>query len=478
MHFRVVSIPLNRPDILGFLTPPPAQVRGRALHILDQLPTEASYRSWLNRLQTQPDLATLLSIHHPLNNVIMTHTDRLVPVEFLLNEADYLTRNLGGWAPIYFAVIAADEPWTHDPLLKHARILADYGPDIRSLGPDIDLVQQRMVQEMGLETSELITSIRVLAQGLDAVVGEGWGRTAAQVDWLLSQLAQDAGPPLLWLYALLDRLVRIEQHRRSARADGDEENAGHIAQWQNQLEQEYGLNLILKGEYIMGRHRRSTILLAPHLGVVIKQPGLEPFHEAELSAHIHQGQAENWPRLTHNGVLVTAAGRVRLIVEDGLVERLSGVFDHDIRLSTVMGLIVEPFVVGPTLQDAILSERSRLTRDLYETVVLHQQVCELMGIENGDWHSANFILVDDDRQMVHVDWGAARPLRAEERNAEGERQRVDQVRNIAFSFHDERLAGRVSALHEALLTHPERLQQLKQAAQAMILKHERSKIND
>ena len=205
-------------------------------------------------------------------------------------------------------------------------------------------------------------------------------------------------------------------------------------------------------------------MIAPELGVVVKQPAPEPFHEVILSARTYHSLPENWPTLTRDGSLVTARGRLRLTLEEGLIPRLNQVFGHHVRFSTLLGLIIEPHLKGPTAQEMVLANPSRLTRSLYETFVLHQQVCEVMGIENGDWHSANFIAVPDERELVHIDWGAARPLRRNELTPRGARARLDQVQNIAYSFHDEALAEHTLALHRDLVEDALRLGRLQRRA--------------
>jgi hypothetical protein len=89
-------------------------------------------------------------------------------------------------------------------------------------------------------------------------------------------------------------------------------------------------------------------------------------------------------------------------------------------------------------------------------------------VENGDWHAANFIRRASDDEIVHIDWGAARPLRENELTENGRLARFNQVKNIAFSFHDDGLARRVLALHEALAGDGERLAQLRARAEKMV----------
>jgi hypothetical protein len=284
----------------------------------------------------------------------------------------------------------------------------------------------------------------------------------------LGQPSQQPIPPLLLHDALLGEMVRIETARRRALFSGDLELAEAIEAWQQIRAHETGLRLILKGEYVVGRARRSTVLIAPELGIVIKQPGPEPFHEIKLAARTYRGAEENWPYLTHDGALVTPRGRMRLIVEENLLPQLARIFDLQLMVSTLMGLTVEEYIPGQTVQEQILADPIRMTPALYDKFILHQQVCELLGIENGDWHSANFMNRPRDGRLVHIDWGAARPLRPEELNAEGRLLRLNQMRNIAFSFHDQRLAERVLYLHQEFIANEDRLVQIRQEAQALI----------
>lgn len=482
--YIVAAIPLNRPDVTQYLQSQPPRV-GTPVRILAQRPTAAARRAWVQRLANEPTLANFLAIHDPHNHVMQTRTAQLVPVQFL-HKPGFLDHNWGGWTAIYFGVmqLPAEIP-TDDPLLQHLQVLTEYGPRIRWLGAAEARAAARLEKETAVSLPTLINATLYLAQKRRQFVDHSrplWQTRADYAQqlraWLhrsgdVLDVAGTAVPRLLLLDDLLHTLVTIEQERRSAQANGQPETAAAIAAWQERLQQEAGVLLLLKGEYIMGRHRRSTILLLPQQGVVIKQPGLEPFHEVELNAKTVAGQPENWPLLTEGGALVTAAGRLRLVVEEDLVEQLYAVFDHRALSSTLLGLSIEPFVAGPTLQEYVLADPQRMTAKWYEEIVLHQQVCEWMGLENGDWHAANFILGENGRfgengRLTHVDWGAARPLLPQEKTAVGVQQRLNQVRNIAYSFHDEALAERVNQLHADLIADEVRLAQLRNQARDLI----------
>lgn len=479
-HFRVVAIPLNRPPVVAFLkasVSPDASAprRGAPLRIIDQRPTRAALAAWAGRLHRAPTVETLIQRDDPHAHLIQTTTDRLIPVAFLRDDPDYLTRNLGGWGAVYFAVIdAPTDPPPDDPLLAQAETLADYGPRIRTYGADPAQVGARLLTEFGLTAAALSAAfirLDTLRQQRIPPQSAAWREIAAWAMRVYAEIATercfadaDAAPlpePLL-LDELLDALVRIEQTRRAAFAAGDDARAEAIRAWQAQRQQQHGLLLILKGEYIMGRHRRSTVLIAPELGSVAKQPAPEPFHEAHLGFRTVDGQPENWPVLTRDGALVTPGGRVRQVVDEHIIAPLNRVFAHPVRLYTLLGLVVEPFVAGPTVQEYVLQQPARLQARVYEQVLIHQRVCELLGIENGDWHSANFIVLpqherDGTPRLVHIDWGAARPLRNEEHTPDAAQARLAQVRNFAFSFHDEALAAQAARLHDELVADADRL---------------------
>ncbi len=477
VRYRVLAIPLNRPEIVDFLQPVRPESRGQAVRIIGQRPTRAAEAAWVNRLNgAEPTLADLLALDDPHGHLVNAATDRLIPAE-KLGDARFLTNNLGGWAPIYFAVagLAGDLETTADPLLKQAEVMADYGETIRYFGADPIQVQARLEVETGLaEVGRLAHCFARLQQVRQGGPAEAsYAAVERLYDELISKRhfgrpGQRPIPPLLLYDALLGEMVRIETARRQALADGSPERAEAIAAWLEEKRQATGLQLILKGEYIVGRARRSTVLIAPELGIVVKQPGPEPFHEIKLAARIYRETAENWPYLTGDGALVTPRGRMRLIVEEDLLPQISRVFDFQLAVSALMGLTVEEFVPGQTVQQMVLDQPERLTAELYDAFVLQQQVCELLGIENGDWHSANFMHRPRDGRLVHIDWGAARPLRPQERTPQGRLQRLNQMRNIAFSFHDQRLAERVLYLHEALVGDDARLAQIREKAQALV----------
>ncbi len=426
--------------------------------------------------QRQPAVDDLMAIDDPHGHLRITTTDRLVPVE-ALEDPGYLTRNLGGWAPIYFGVFGLmnGQDAEDDPLLEHAEVLVDYGNQIHSFGADPSQAQSRLEFETGIaEVSLFVHFLERLEHTRQASMKRS---KTAFIEKLYLEIAngrrfeqpgQLAIPRVLLLDTLLDEMVRLELERRYDLASGDLQPAEMIKVWQKEKELETGLRLILKGEYVVGRARRSTVLIAPELGVVVKQPGPEPFHEIALGTRIYKEAEENWPVLTHDGALVTPRGRLRLIIEEDVLPKIARVFGQQIDFSTLMGLTIEEYIPGDTIQQRVLAQPDYMTPALYGQFVLHQQVCEFLGIENGDWHSANFMIRPNTGQLVHVDWGAARPLRLEELNAKGRVARLNQMKNIAFSFHNQQLAERVLFLHEELIGDYRRLAQIRRHAQALV----------
>lgn len=471
-RFAVVAIPLNRPEIVDFLLPPSPQARGAGIYIVGQRPTRAAETNWMQRVTAVPTLQNLLTIDDPHGHLRLTTTDRLVPVQFLRDDPDFLTRNLGGWAAHYFAVIGWRDAWPDDPLLNHAEILANYDDEIRTFGADPALTATRLPDRKGYTLANFANGVARLA----TLRQQAASHRTAYIERVYAEIANDtcfgdAGDPVpdtLLLDELLAQLVRLERRRRFAAANGDTVTADRIARWQQQQREARGLIFILKGEYIMGRHRRSTVLIAPELGVVVKQPGPEPFHEVELGQRTVDGKPENWPLLTHDGALVTPRGRLRLVLEEGVVPKLHDAFQHGMYFSTLLGLTIEAFVPGPTVQEWVLADPARLTPDLYDVFVLHQQGCELLGVENGDWHSANFVRQAGRGEFVHVDWGAARPLRPDELTETGREARLNQVQNIAYSFHDDDLADKVLQMHQDLLADEARLARIRRQAAALV----------
>jgi hypothetical protein len=465
MSFSVVAVPLNRPEVIEFLLQVSAEPQGVPVQIISQRPTRAATAAWRQHLARTPtvDASDLLLLDEPRQHLVTKHTDRLVPNQFL-QEPGFLTRNLGGWTPIYFGVIndyVSGNDRATDPFLAQAIDLQQYGERIPFFGADEAQVKARLYEEVGGDIQAVALGflrVAALRQDVDPL------RFAEQLYATIAAHGTRAGgesvPRLLLLDALLDELVQLELARRAAVANGEVATADMIGSWFAEKRNEHGLQFILKGEYIVGRHRRSTVVIAPELGVVVKQPAPEPFHEVVLGARTYHGQPENWPRLTEDGSLVTSRGRVRLTLEEDLIPRLNRVFHHPVHFSTLLGLIIEPYVAGPTTQELVLRDASQLTPSLYDGFVLHQQVCEAMGIENGDWHSANFIVADNQGRLVHVDWGAARPLRQDELTSAGKRARLDQVRNIAYSFQNETLAERTLGLHAKLVADEARLNDL------------------
>lgn len=484
--FRVVSIPLNREAIVTFLTPPDPTPHGASVRIVASRPTAEAETAWANRLRDAPSIHSLISRDDPAGYVRPTTTDRLVPTEFLEDDPAYLTRNMGGWSPVWFGVMQSPVASTaEDPLLRHADVLTTYGSQIQYFGADPTQVRTRLPRELGTDAVEdvaagivrlhdwrarhdatgSVASMTAYAEALYAEIATSGPLTTSSGD----------GPPVpraVLTDELLGQMARIETRRRASFANGAAEEADALADWQQRIKADTGLVLILKGEYIMGRHRCSTVLIAPELDLVAKQPGPEPFHEIELGAATHNGRAENRPVLTRSGALVTAAGRLRLILEEGLVEPLNQLFGHDVQLVSSLGFIQEPYVDGPTLKEYVLADPERLTPAIYELVLFHQLVCEQVGVENGDWHADNF-MVDPDRAhplksdtpgLIHIDWGAARPLHDEERTDAQIDARMNQVKNIAYSYENEAVATQSRTLHDELVSDPARMERLRRAA--------------
>jgi hypothetical protein len=470
-----VAIPLNRPEIKRFLLPPGREAQGVVVETIRQQPSLRAQLQWAQGLnvQGQPSLESLLALDKPGYWLHPAPTDRLVPAKFL-RLPGFLSRNLGGWTPIYFGVLSLAER-DADPLLARLEVLTDYGPRIRTFGARLAQVASRLGEELGLDAEALWPALRDL---LASRPGPGSANASSAMTHARQLYEKIRGgrlesassgreiPLAMWLDELRFWLVEIELLRRAADAEDDAPAVEAIADWQTALQDETGLRLILKGEYIVGRHRRSTVLIAPELGLVLKQPGPEPFHEIVLGAKTYGGLSENWPRLTRDGALVTPRGRVRLVLEEGHLTRLHDVLKHPMTFHSFLGITLEPYVHGPTTQELVLEDPAALTPALYEVYVLHQLVAEAIGVENGDWHSANFVRRSDG-SIVHIDWGAARPLQPGELTTAGRRSRLHQVRNIGFSFHDEALATKTAALHEALVADADRLRALRRRAEAM-----------
>lgn len=477
--YLVLAIPLNRPDIVDFLQAATGAPHGTAVAVVGQRPSLAAEAQWMQRLAqaAEPAVADLLAIDAPHNHLRRSHTDRLVPMHFL-QEPGFLTRNLGGWSPVYFGVVGLPRAWRQvdDPLLKRAEVLADYGRSLRWFGADAAQVGRRLAAELGQDAAQTAAALRRLYRQRPALLRPDPGAIADYAELVYAHVATGrrfataTAPPIpepLLLDELMGWLLRLELAQRAAQTRGDAVTAEAVATWQEAQAEATGLRLILKGEYIVGRHRRSTVLIAPELGVVVKQPGPEPFHEIALAARTHDGRAENWPVLTHDQSLVTPRGRLRQVLEEGLILRLHERLAHPMEFYTLLGITVEPFVVGPTTQELVLGDAAALTPALYEVYVLHQQVCEALRVENGDWHAANFVQRQGDGAIVHIDWGAARPLRPEEHTPQGRRARLNQVKNIAYSFQDAALAARVEQMHAALLADDARLARLRRRAEAI-----------
>ncbi|MFW6347372.1 MAG: hypothetical protein ACOC2C_02020 [Cyclonatronaceae bacterium] len=445
--FHVVAIPLNRPEIIRFLMPPePSAVpKGASIDLVNQRPNLAAEARWAAVLAEDPSPENLLLRDRPESYLAGTSSDRLVPIEFLQQDEAYLSRNLGGWAPVFFGVMRASETaWKSDPLLKNAVIMKTYGPQIQFSGGDPRLVLQRLETEFGC------SSIAEIAQAINRLYS--WRDTFKFMRSVKNATAY-AGA----VYAELVNNGKLMQP-----------DSGRPGVPRALLIDE------LLGQLV--RHRCSTVLIAPELGIVAKQPGPEPYHEAKLNAVEYAGKFEHRPQLIRDGSLVSSAGRLRLILEEGLIERLNHLFYHDVKLISTLGFIIEPFVSGPTLQEYVLEKPDRLTPEVYDFIVLHQQVCESMGVENGDWHAANFMVMPGREnpiapelpRMIHIDWGAARPLEPNEYTDAQIRARLNQVQNIAYSYHNEALAGRSRELHRELMESPQRLEALRRKADRLV----------
>lgn len=474
LDFSVMAVPLNRKPVVAFLLTAEHRPRGAEVAIVEQRPTLAHRQRWLADLRdaAPPSIDMLLAIDDPHTHLIPTHTDRLVPRQFL-QEPDFLTRNMGGWAAIYFGVIGLPPNAPSDSILQHAKVLNEYGQQIHFFGADSAQVSARLPEEVNLTVQQCAQALGRLCQiqyAPEQTRMQSAERLYKEIKTGNNCAQADQRPlPLPMLYdALMDDLVHIELSRRNAHAEGDRAHADTLTHWLQRQYEEHHLTFILKGEYIMGRHRRSTILIAPELGVVVKQPAPEPFHDVALGAVEHDGKPENWPHLEHDGSFVTPRGRIRLVVEQDTVPRLYRAFRHDAHFSTLFGLTFEKHVPGLTLQQAVWADPVVLTAHVYEQIVLHQLVCEWLQADNGDWHSANFIVAQDGQTLTHIDWGAARPLQAQQLSEDKADARFQQVMNIAYSFHDDDLAQRVIGLHHALLADQARLNRLKQQADQII----------
>jgi hypothetical protein len=207
-QYSVAVIPLNRPPIVDFLLPPTTVPRGTAVQILAQRPTAQAEAAWvagLNRLDA-PTVSDLLAIDSPHNHLVTTTTDRLVPLSFL-EEPGFLTRNLGGWSPIYFATMGLPRPIPADPLLDLLEELVVYGEHVDYFGADPVQVAARLHEEM-----EGLDAAAVAEACIRLVNGRSPQQPIQDIEKLYREIARetyfvdDSRPPLPRLL-LLDELM-------------------------------------------------------------------------------------------------------------------------------------------------------------------------------------------------------------------------------------------------------------------------------
>ena len=70
--------------------------------------------------------------------------------------------------------------------------------------------------------------------------------------------------------------------------------------------------------------------------------------------------------------------------------------------------------------------------------------------------------------LVHVDWGAARPIGEDEQGPRQARARLDLVRELAWSFQDADLARRTVVLHDRATGDAHHLAHLRARARALV----------
>jgi hypothetical protein len=468
LTFALVAVPLSRPDVSGFIRDWRVPARGAPVAVIEQRPPTAVRDEWLADLaaldgDADAAVRSVLATDDVMAHVGFSRTDRLVPRD-LLDDERFLERNLGGWAPLWFDAVGVADAGAGDPVLRARETLVDYGDAIVSAPVEPALVADRLTRELSDPATTLCASARALrkarAHGGDALVDD------------LVAAVRGGGPlgaslhPMLAYDELIEQLYRLEISRRSAAAEDRVADERRARDRQRRHAEVLGIELLLKGEYIMGRHRRSTILLADGLDAVVKQPAPEPEHEIDLGARSHEGSPENWPRALGEGRMVTARADIAQVVGSTAVERLNAAFGRDVRFSTALGLSVEPFEQGPTLAELAVERPAELTAERYDQILVHHLACEELGIDNPDWHAANFMVTGEG--LVHVDWGAARPIRADEKTPAAARGRLDQVRELAWSFQDADLAERTSTLHERATNDDEHLDRLRARARDLV----------
>lgn len=465
------AVPLRRPLITRFLRDWHVPARGAQVSVVEQRPTARARATWLRRLAALDGdqaaaVTAALSIDDPMVHIGQHRTDRLLPREHL-DDDTYLERNLGGWAALWLGCIGLTDPRPADPLLDHLEVVVDYGQRITAITAPPALVAERLAVEFAGDDA-----IAVIARGAAAVLDlREWADDVDRAVALAAAIRGDGAladeiHPLQAHDALLELLYRLELGRRSAVADDHAQAARALSGIQARLTDDLGVSLMLKGEYVLGRSRRSTVMLAEGLGVVVKEPACEAEHDIELGARTVAGKQENWPVADEGGRVVTPRARMAQVVSEHAVTRLNAAFGRDVMFSTVLGLSVEPWAQGPTLAALATDDPAELTQQRYDEVLVHQLACEALEVDNPDWHAANFVVSDDG--LTHVDWGAARVLDDDEKNPRATRERLDQVVQLAYSFQDSDLAERTHALHRRATTDDEHLETLRARARAIV----------
>ena len=259
-HHRIVAIPLNRKQIISFLKEHSPVPRGVPIRVLGQRPSVGSETEWIERLAENPSVKELLWRDQPATHLTETTTDRLIPVEYIEEDEKYLTRNLGGWTPIYFGLIEADEEyWKSDPLLSQAKVLEDYGDTIKYFGPDPELVESRLEKEF--ETSSITEITDAITRLHDWRLKQNFARSAIDMmnyaDKLFTELVSDGAlsqtnendpaiPNALLIDELMGQHVRIELARREFVANGNLKAAADISNWQLSIKIDTDFHSFLK----------------------------------------------------------------------------------------------------------------------------------------------------------------------------------------------------------------------------------------
>lgn len=411
----------------------PSQRVDKPIQTIGLTKSDEGQSAELKALTKTPNSKTIIEHDNPESRYQTNVAQALLLNQEQLNDNDGslgLNEPRGGWHAQNYEVVSGSADAVKTLTDAGAEIVKDYGNKITYRSADHEKINDRAQAEGYGNIKGYVDSVAKVATMKAEAFGDSPRNDVYKQDGFIRKLNaaleqtnfQDGHSKVLQA-SLLDHMIRLEDQRVEALDNHNNQVADQIAEAQQNLKKDYGLDLEYKSSFIFARQAKGAALKVPFLGIIVKRPGDVPSHDVDTSGEV------NTPSANNDSVIVTARGQIQDRIYTNRVEDLARSLNIKTELSLLTGHEVQAMVEGESLETATVDNPDSLDNKAYEQIVKTALTHEALGLEVEDWSASNFIIADDSVKLV--DLGGSKPMS----DPKAITERLEDIRNISESFH-------------------------------------------